>query len=66
MDPADWTRLIVGKISAQLGDCYEKAGFYRARRDATGVNPDRISSLDGLNRASAVAWSGWAIEEVFT
>lgn len=50
MDPEDRSRLIVSKLKAQLGYCYEKSGFYREKWDAAGVDPGTISSLDDLRQ----------------
>jgi phenylacetate-CoA ligase len=50
MDPADRSQLILGKLKAQLGYCYERSAFYRERWDAAGVDVAKISSLDDLRR----------------
>jgi phenylacetate-CoA ligase len=50
MDPEDRSRLILGKLKAQLGYCHEKSAFYREKWDAAGVDPGTISSLDDLRR----------------
>lgn len=50
MDPEDRSRLIVGKLKAQLGYCYDKSAFYRDKWDTAGVDPGAISSLDDLRR----------------
>jgi phenylacetate-CoA ligase len=63
MDPADRTRLIVGKLKAQLNYCYEKSEFYRERWDAAGVNPGKISSLDDLRRIPVLRKQELRIEQ---